>query len=104
VIEVHSQPQKRGDWVSERGLSSGSPGKLPIAPMAAATQTPAPGEIACPDPTVHEHHSRQSAAASTAALYAAHPERNKDSPLGPDGKLSSRSELHVVDACHDVSC
>jgi hypothetical protein len=37
-------------------------------------------------------------------LYAAHPERNKDSPLGPDGKMSSQSELHVVDAWHAVSC
>ncbi len=75
--------------------------------MATATQTPAPGEIACTDPTVHEQHehqSRQSAAASTAALYAAHPERNKDNPLGTDGKLSSRSELHVLAACYDVSC
>ena len=71
--------------------------------MAAATQTPAPGEISCPDPSVHEHHNRQSAAASTAALYAAHPERNKDSPLGADGKLSSQSELHMIDAWHDVA-
>lgn len=66
--------------------------------MAAATHTPAPGEMSCPDPSVHDHQNKLSAAASTAALYAAHPERNKDNPLGADGKLSSRSELHMIDA------
>lgn len=66
--------------------------------MAAATQTPGPGEMSCPDPSAHEHQNKLSAAASTAALYATHPDRNKDSPLGPDGKLSSSSELHIINA------
>jgi hypothetical protein len=70
--------------------------------MAAATQAPAPGEIACPDPSAHEHQNKLSAAASTAALYATHPERNKDSPLGSDGKLSSKSELRVILQGYDV--
>jgi len=56
------------------------------------------GEVPCPDPSVHDHHNKLSEQASTAALYATHPERNtqaKDDPLGPDGKLSARSRCHV---------
>ena len=72
--------------------------------MSARTATPAPGEIACPDPSAHEHHQRESAAAFAAATLAAQPQRNangrdssgKESPLGPDGRLSSRSESHVI--------
>ena len=70
--------------------------------MAAATQTPGSGEIACPDPSAHDHQNKLSAAASTAALYATHPERNKDSPLGSDGRLSSKSELRVIILYYDV--
>ena len=69
--------------------------------MAAATQHPAPGEMACPDPSAHEHQQKLSSAASAAALLAAGANQ-KESPLGSDGKLSSRSELHVFAACDDV--
>ena len=51
--------------------------------------------IPCPDPSVHEKHNKLSEQASSAALYVTQPQRNgnaKEDPLGPDGKLSSRSE------------
>lgn len=54
----------------------------------------APGEVPCPDPSVHEktHGGLQDQAAS-AALYVTHPEKGTNpramNPLGPDGKLSS---------------
>lgn len=56
------------------------------------------GEVPCPDPSVHEKSHKLADQASTAALYATHPERNtsaKDGMLGADGKLSSRSERGV---------
>lgn len=56
----------------------------------------------CPDPSAHENiekANRLSAQASTAALYVTHHGSGTDSkeverehPLGPDGKLSSKSE------------
>lgn len=77
--------------------------RLPAVTMAAATQNPATGDMTCPDPSAHEHQSKLSSAASAAALLAAAPERSasqKESPLGSDGKLSSRSESHVTAAWH----
>jgi len=70
--------------------------------MAASAAHANPGEVACPDPSAHEKHNKLSEQASTAALYVTHPERNthpmevaaKGEILGPDGKLSSRSEYH----------
>lgn len=59
----------------------------------------------CPDPSVHEKHNKLSEQASSAALYVTHPERNiasshesRESPLGPDGKLSSKGVLLVSHA------
>ncbi|KAK5164088.1 Eisosome assembly protein [Saxophila tyrrhenica] len=52
-----------------------------------STTTAPQGDI-CPDPSVHERKDQLSAAASTAALYAT---REKESPLGSDGRLSSKS-------------
>lgn len=56
----------------------------------------------CPDPSVHERHNKLSEQASSAALYVTHPERNvgsshesRESPLGPDGKLSSKGAFAV---------
>ncbi|KAK4500176.1 hypothetical protein PRZ48_008362 [Zasmidium cellare] len=62
--------------------------------MAAETASEQP----CPDPSVHEKHTKLSEQASSAALYVTHPERtgnpesreSRESPLGPDGKLSSK--------------
>lgn len=67
--------------------------------MAAKTAA-AHGEVPCPDPSVHEKSSQLSNQASTAALYVTQSDRsstpgssaNNGNPLGPDGKLSSRSE------------
>ncbi|TKA68119.1 hypothetical protein B0A55_08295 [Friedmanniomyces simplex] len=51
-------------------------------------------EMACPDPSAHDHHNKLSEQASTAALYATDPARHTDpreNALGSDGKLSARS-------------
>ncbi|EME39109.1 hypothetical protein DOTSEDRAFT_75014 [Dothistroma septosporum NZE10] len=68
---------------------------------ASASETPSvgPGEMACPDPSVHQHQHKLSEQASTAALYVTNPARQhqagrdsrSENPLGPDGKLSSKS-------------
>ncbi|KAF2084139.1 hypothetical protein K490DRAFT_49881 [Saccharata proteae CBS 121410] len=52
-----------------------------------------PTQLPCPDPSAHHvKDKRLQDHASTAALYATHPERApKVNPLGPDGKLSSAS-------------
>ncbi|KAF2166434.1 hypothetical protein M409DRAFT_66509 [Zasmidium cellare ATCC 36951] len=61
--------------------------------MAAATASEKP----CPDPSVHEKHTKLSEQASSAALYVTHPERNtepresRESPLGPDGNAETKS-------------
>ncbi|KAK3718866.1 Eisosome assembly protein [Vermiconidia calcicola] len=62
--------------------------------MAGETTTSHSEQPPCPDPSVHEKQHQLSAAASTAALYATHPERNtshRKSPLDSNGKLSSQS-------------
>ncbi|UJO16133.1 uncharacterized protein CLAFUR5_04811 [Fulvia fulva] len=69
--------------------------------MASTSETASvgPGEMACPDPSVHHHQHKLSEQASTAALYATNPSRRQqdgresrsENPLGPDGKLSSKS-------------
>jgi len=72
-------------------LASGHCPALHIKIAMAGAQVP------CPDPSVHKHHNHLSEQASTAALYATHPERATESGrpdanlLGPDGKLSSKS-------------
>lgn len=68
--------------------------------MAADTASVGPNEVPCPDPSVHEHHNKLSEQASTAALYVTHQGRQTEThgasaqvnPLGPDGKLSSKSK------------
>ncbi|KAF2715995.1 hypothetical protein K431DRAFT_316861 [Polychaeton citri CBS 116435] len=63
--------------------------------MAADTSSVATAgeQMACPDPSVHEKNHKLSEQASSAALYVTHPERQsqRESVLGNDGKLSSRS-------------
>ncbi|KAK3718308.1 Eisosome assembly protein [Vermiconidia calcicola] len=62
--------------------------------MAGETTTSHSEQPPCPDPSVHEKQHQLSAAASTAASYATHPERNtshRKSPLDSNGKLSSQS-------------
>ncbi|KAK5107360.1 hypothetical protein LTR62_001340 [Meristemomyces frigidus] len=50
--------------------------------------TPTRAGEPCPDPSAHEHGHKLSNQASTAALYAT---KQKEDPLGSDGKLSSKS-------------
>lgn len=79
--------------------------------MAAETASVGHGDVPCPDPSVHEKHSKLSEQASTAALYVTHPERRPDSresqsrenPLGPDGKLSSKGLFVVSATCIEIT-
>jgi hypothetical protein len=55
----------------------------------------------CPDPSVHEKDHKLSEAASTAALIATNPDKQK-SPLDSDGKLSAASEFCSLKRSSDL--